>query len=164
MIRLRPMRSSEFPAYVAYFVPDYAAEISANYDQDMDSALAKAKQDVETDLAQGVETPGQVLLCIVEEGDTTDSPIGYLWRKPDANGPCVFISDFCVLPAYRGNGHAKAALAALEEHFSRTGHSEVRLRVAADNEIAQRLYRSTGFSPTGINMRKAFGKSAAERT
>ena len=50
MIRLRPMRSSEFPAYVAYFVPDYAAEISANYDQDMDSALAKAKKDVEADL------------------------------------------------------------------------------------------------------------------
>ena len=163
MIRLRPMQASEFADYVAYFIPDYAAEISANYDQDMDSALAKAKQDVETDLAQGIETPGQVLLCIVEEGDATDSPIGYLWCKPDADGPCVFISDFYILPTQRGNGHAKAALAALEEHFSKTGHSEVRLRVAADNEIAQQLYRSTGFSPTGINMRKAFGNAARER-
>ena len=154
------MQACEFPDYVAYFVPDYAAEISANYDQDIDSALAKAKRDVETDLAQGVETPGQVLLCIVGEGNENDAPIGYLWCKPDNAGPIVFISDFYILPAHRGKGYAKAALAALEEMFAKTGHSEVRLRVASDNDIAQRLYRSVGFSPTGINMRKPFGRAA----
>jgi len=161
MIRLRPMQASEFADYVAYFIPDYAAEISANYDQDMDSALARARQEVEADLPLGPDTPGQDLLCIVEEGAA--APLGYLWCKPDADGPCVFISDFYILPAHRGQGHAKAALSALEEMYARTGHSEVRLRVAADNEIAQQLYRSTGFAPTGINMRKAFGRAAPER-
>ena len=31
MIVLRPMRATEYPAYLDYFIPDYAAEISANY-------------------------------------------------------------------------------------------------------------------------------------
>lgn len=155
------MLASEFADYLAYFVPDYAAEISANYDQDADSALATAQRDVETSFPQGVETPGQDLFCIITEADPT--PLGYLWCKPDADGPCVFISDFCILPAHRGKGHAKAALTALEKRYAATGHSEVRLRVAADNDIAQNLYRSVGFSPTGINMRKSFG-SGPEQT
>ncbi len=163
MIILRPMRASEFPGYVAYFVPDYAAEISANYDQDMDSALARAKREIETDLPLGVETPGHDMLCIIDDGDERDSPIGYLWCKPDDAGPCVFISDFYIFPAHRGKGHAKTALAALEDRFAKTGHSEIRLRVASDNDIAQRLYLSAGFSPTGINMRKAFGSTPPER-
>ena len=149
------MLASEFADYVAYFVPDYAAEISANYDQDMDSALAIAKRDVEKSFPEGVDTPGQELLCIVGEGG--NAPLGYLWCKPDEDGPCVFISDFYILPAHRGKGYAKAALSALEDLFAETGHSEVRLRVASDNDIAQNLYRRVGFSPTGINMRKAFG-------
>ena len=162
MIRLRPMLASEFADYLAYFIPDYAAEISANYDQDMDSALASAKRDVESSFPRGVETPGQDLFCITGEDDTT--PLGYLWCKPDTDGPCVFISDFCILPAHRGKGHAKAALTALEEMYSRSGHTEVRLRVAADNDIAQRLYLSAGFAPTGINMRKPFGRPASRRS
>ena len=161
MIRLRPMQASEFADYVAYFIPDYAAEISANYDQDMDSALERAKREVETDLPLGAETQGQDLLCIVEEGGNV--PLGYLWCKPDADGPCVFISDFYILPDHRGKGHAKAALSALEELYAGTGHREVRLRVASDNKIAQRLYLSAGFSPTGINMRKAFGSAVPDR-
>lgn len=31
MIVLRPMHDTEYPAYLDYFIPDYAAEISANY-------------------------------------------------------------------------------------------------------------------------------------
>ena len=162
MIRLRPMLASEFADYLAYFIPDYAAEISANYDQDMDSALATAQRDVDTSFPQGVDTPGQDLFCIV--GDDDAPPLGYLWCKPDVDGPCVFISDFCILPAHRGKGYAKAALTALEEMYAKTGHSEVRLRVASDNDIAQNLYRSAGFSPTGINMRKAFGRATPERS
>ena len=32
MISLRPMRADEYSAYLDYFIPDYAAEIIANYD------------------------------------------------------------------------------------------------------------------------------------
>lgn len=40
MIVLRPMRDTEYPAYLDYFIPDYAAEISANYALSPAAALA----------------------------------------------------------------------------------------------------------------------------
>ena len=124
MIHLRDMQIGEFPDFIAYFIPDYAEEISANYDEDIDE---------------------------------TDSPVGSLWCKPEETGKTVFISEFYVLPGHRGKGYAKSALIALEDMFARTGHREARLRVAADNEKAQRLYLAAGYRTTGINMRKSFG-------
>lgn len=41
MIVLRPMRDTEYPAYLDYFIPDYAAEISANYALSPVAALAQ---------------------------------------------------------------------------------------------------------------------------
>lgn len=41
MIVLRPMRNEEYPAYLDYFIPDYAAEISANYALSPAAALAR---------------------------------------------------------------------------------------------------------------------------
>lgn len=159
MIYLRHMLANEFPDYVAYFVPDYAAEISANYDVDIQAAREQAKQSVKDDLSLGVDTPGQVLLCIVKDHDGSNSPVGYLWCKPDEIGPHVFISDFYILPSHRGMGYAKFALKSLETMFIKTGHREFRLRVAADNKIAQNLYTAAGFQMTGINMKKLFDQA-----
>jgi ribosomal protein S18 acetylase RimI-like enzyme len=159
MVELRKMRSDEFPGYVDYFVPDYATEISANYDVDIQTATKQAAQAVAESFEQGVETPGQVLLCIVATTDNADAPIGYLWCQPNAKNQTVFISDFSILPPYRGKGFARLALAALDEWFSETEFAEFRLRVAADNSIAKNLYLSAGFTPTGINMRRAIERT-----
>ena len=156
MIHLRRMKASEFPEFAAYFIPDYAAEISTNYDVDIEAARIRAEQEMKDNLDLGVDTPGQVLLCVVRHGDETNSPVGYLWCKPDKTGPSVFINDVYIMPKYRGNGYARLALMALEVMFTKTGHSEVRLRVAADNKRAQQLYSTTGYLVTGINMRKPF--------
>ena len=119
MIHLRDMKIGEYADFIAYFIPDYAEEISANYDEDIGAARARAEREVKADLPLGVDTPGQALLCMVRDGDETDAPVGYLWCKP--------------------------------------GHREARLRVAADNDKAQRLYVAAGYRATGINMRKSFG-------
>lgn len=159
MIHLRRMRTSELPGYLGYLIPDYAGEISSNYDVENDVARRRAAQEINADLKSGVETPGQELFCVVKNADASDTPIGYLWCKPDKEGHHVFINDFCILPRQRGNGYAKLVLIALEAVFADTGHSEVRLRVAADNTRAQRVYLAAGFSVTGINMKKSFQKS-----
>ncbi len=158
MIRLRQMRAGELPDFIAYFVPDYAKEISANYDEDMATSHARAVREVEEDLNLGVDTPGQVLLCIVRRHDESDSPVGYLWYKPEPAGTTGFINELYVFPAHRGNGYARSALIELEKVLARSGHTEARLRVAADNEAAQRLYASAGYRVTGINMKKSFGR------
>lgn len=157
MIRLRAMRPGEFGGYLAYFIPDYAAEISANYDLDLASATARAEADVASSLGQGVETPGQVLLCLVP-GEAGAPVLGYLWCKPDPDTRSVFINDFYVAPEHRGKGYGRAALAALEAQFPAPDWHELRLRVAADNPRARALYEATGFRVTGINMSKALAR------
>jgi len=154
MIRLRHMHAHEFSGYLAYFIPDYAAEISSNYDVDPETARRQAEQDVAADLGQGVDSPGQDLFCIVMEHESENPVVGYFWCKPGPKGGSVFISDFCILPLYRGMGYAKQALAALEATYADAGFLDIKLRVAADNDKAQRLYLGTGFQTTGINMRK----------
>ena len=52
------MQSGEFADFIAYFIPDYAEEISANYDEDIGAARARAEREVKADLPLGVETPG----------------------------------------------------------------------------------------------------------
>ncbi|PCJ08506.1 MAG: GNAT family N-acetyltransferase [Rhodobacteraceae bacterium] len=157
MIRLRQMRASEFSDYLAYFIPDYAAEISSNYDVDLQTAHEWAEQEVKADLEQGVDSPGQDLFCVETDGLEEGPVVGYFWCKPEPEGGSVFISDFCILPPHRGKGYAKAALAALETRFADAGHSDIKLRVAADNKRAHQLYLAAGFHETGINMRKPLG-------
>lgn len=159
MVELRKMRADEFPGYVDYFVPDYATEISENYDVDIQTATKQAEQAISDSFGQGVETPGQVLLCVVSREKAAESPIGYFWCQPNTDNNTVFISDFCILPPYRGNGFARLALAALNDWFSTSGFVEFRLRVAAGNDIAKNLYLSAGYSPTGTNMRKVIERA-----
>lgn len=162
MIRLRKMQAGEFQDYLAYFIPDYAAEISANYDVDPQAACVRAEQEVEADLGQGVDSPGQDLFCIAIDGARDAPVVGYFWCKPGGNGGAVFISDFCILPPFRGKGYAKQALAALEVEYAGAGYSDIRLRVAASNVRAQYLYQAAGFQATGINMRKPLAEERSE--
>ena len=47
MITLRPLHTDEFPAFAAYFVPDYAAEIVANFGIPLARAPTQAAQDLD---------------------------------------------------------------------------------------------------------------------
>jgi ribosomal protein S18 acetylase RimI-like enzyme len=150
MITLRPMRADEFPAYVAYFVSDYAAEIVANYGRSLADALIQARNDIAEDLPHGPNTPGQILMCI-----ETEQHIGYLWYRIDTATQSAFINDICVLQEHQGKGQGTAALTALETLLKPQGITQIRLRVAASNPRAQSLYSKLGFFPTGINMAKS---------
>lgn len=146
MLTLRPMRSDEFPGYLGYFVPDYTDEIATNYGLTPADARNQAEREIARDLPLGVETAGQTLLCI-EDGSTL---LGYLWIN--VADSIAFISDFCILPAYQGRGHGKAALVALRARLGSGGIAQIRLRVAAGNPRALALYERMGFRTTGINM------------
>lgn len=160
-IGLRAMTPAEFPAYRAAFVPDYAAEIVSNYGLSPAAAEAQAEREVDRDLPAGPETPGHVLLCVIDE-TTGDGPIGYIWYRADEDAGYAFVLDFQILSRHRGRGHGGRALAALEGLLAGAGFVEVRLRVAAENIRAQKLYQSGGFRPTGINMSKRFTRQDTE--
>lgn len=149
-LTLRPMRTDEFDGYLAYFIPDYAAEISSNYGLSATDAQAKATREIAEDLPQGPATPDHDLLCIILNAEV----IGYFWYKPDQKTRSVFIYDFCILPAFQGKGHGKFALTSFETMLANDGFEQIKLRVAADNKRAQDLYLKDGFRATGINMER----------
>lgn len=151
MITLRPMRADEYPAYLDYFIADYAQEIAANYRLSEAEAQARAAQEIADDLPEGVNTPGHVLLCLLAEGE---KHVGYLWYKPDASMQTVFIYDFHIFNACQGQGLGKGALRAFEDEMRAKGVEQIRLRVAGDNARARHVYEAIGFGVTGINMSK----------
>ncbi|TCL73487.1 GNAT family N-acetyltransferase [Rhizobium sp. BK251] len=159
MIAFRPMRSSEFPGYLDYFIPEYAVEISANYGLSDAEALAQAKREIVDDLPDGTQTHGHTLLCITDDESGDDDVVGYLWYRRSEDLGFVFINDFHIFAAHQGKGYGKSALNALEAELSDAGVEHIRLRVAADNERAQHVYRHCGFRTTGFNMSKRIGKA-----
>lgn len=156
MITFRPMLQGEFPAYLAYFIPDYAAEIAANYRVAEADARVQAEREIAQDLPEGPQTAGQDLFCILD-GTGKGDLIGYVWYRTDRDRRSVFICDFCILPDHRGQGRGREALGTFESLMGRQGYREIRLRVAADNARAQHVYAVGGFRVTGVNMSKHIG-------
>lgn len=158
VLALRPMRENEFPAYLAYFIPDYAAEIAANYGLSEAAARTQAEGELASGLPDGVTTTGQVLLCIVEPSEASERLVGYLWYKPDAAMRTAFISDFHILASHQGRGLGKEAMALLERDLGEKGFTQIKLRVAGDNARARHVYEVSGFHVTGVNMSKVIGE------
>ena len=147
---LRPLHPDEFPGYLAYFLPDYAAELVASYGLPVDIAATRAKAEIAADLPQGPLTPGQSLLAVTNPG-----LIGYLWYAADPASQTAFLNDFHIFPSHQSKGHGTSAINALESLLKSHGLTHLRLRVAASNPRAQSLYLALGFQPTGTNMAKA---------
>ncbi|WP_154058909.1 GNAT family N-acetyltransferase, partial [Pseudescherichia vulneris] len=86
-----------------------------------------------------------------------DHHIGYLWYKPDPQLHSAFINDFYLFPAFRGQGLGSEAMKQLELRLMAEGCKQIKLRVAAGNPQARRVYENNGFNVTGINMNKVLG-------
>jgi ribosomal protein S18 acetylase RimI-like enzyme len=149
------MTAEEYPAFLQYFISDYADEIGSNYGLSPTDSLVKANKEISEALTEGVNTPGQVLLCISEQSDHTARHIGYLWYKPDSAMGTVFIYDFHIFNACQGRGLGKQSLRDFEAYLREKGFKEIRLRVAGDNVRARHIYETSGFGVTGVNMSKA---------
>lgn len=156
-MRLRPMLEHEYPAYLEYFIPEYAEEIASNYRLSLDDSRARAKQEMAEYLPEGIHTPGQVLVCLCTEINSTEQHVGYLWYKPDSLLRTVFIYDFHIFGHHQGQDLAKKALSVFEQGLQAQNFTEIKLRVAGDNPRAQHVYQASGFGITGINMSKIIG-------
>ncbi|MEZ9108406.1 GNAT family N-acetyltransferase [Vibrio cyclitrophicus] len=150
MIKLRPMTSSEYPAYCDYFIDDYSREIIENYGHSLDRAIELANQDLLRSFPNGLETNDHALLC-VESGSEL---VGYLWHSINAADKSTFIYDFFIFPNFRNNGYGKLAISVLESQLKSVGIEQIKLRVAYQNQRALKLYQEIGFAISGYNMSK----------
>ena len=154
MTTLISMRPEFFPAFLALAAETYASENVASGRWPAEVALELARKETERLLPQGLETPKNYLLEVLdaEAGPT----VGFVWFASTTRGSAsaAFIYQIYVEPQARGQGHARAALVAVETYAQSQGMAAVLLHVFSHNTGAQALYRSVGYSVASLNMHK----------
>ncbi|WP_145518587.1 GNAT family N-acetyltransferase [Yersinia mollaretii] len=157
MVTLRAMRAEELCDYRNLFITEYAQDLSSNSNYSVEQALAHATHSFDGYLPEGVNSPNDHLFCIENREDIEgeESLVGYLWYGLGQEDSAAFIKDFYVLPQCQRKGYGSACLEALEKQLIDQGIFEIKLRVAADNPQAKRLYEQMAFVVTGFNMSKS---------
>ena len=154
-LQLRPITVAEFENYRARLVPGYAAEHVRAGDWTADEAEALAAGQVNDLLPEGPDSPGMLLLVVSTSGG---EPVGMVWVALDQPRPGeAWIYDIEVNPEHQGKGYGGALLHAAEQQAAQHGSKAIGLNVFGTNTIARRLYDSSGYQITSMNMRKELG-------
>ncbi|HEF4744482.1 TPA: GNAT family N-acetyltransferase [Burkholderia multivorans] len=147
MLQMRPMTAGEFRAYRARAIEGYARDLVASGQNPTDDAAPRAQRCFDTLLPDGLSTPGQTLVLLVDS--TSGETVGDLWYAIVTEGPhrTLFIYDLDIVPSRRRQRWATRVLEALEAEARRYGVTEIGLSVFNHNVAARALYRACGFVP-----------------
>ncbi len=105
-------------------------------------------------LGAQLDVPDAAIFVAVER----DAVIGYAYVVLESydymalRGPAGILHDIIVEPEQRGRGVGRLLLDGVLLHLRERGAPQVVLSTAMRNEAAQRLFASTGFRPTMIEM------------
>jgi len=154
-VRLRPMTSAEFDAYMASAVDGYAAAVlRAGRVPDDAGANELAVSSFERLLPDGLDTAQHALL--VAEDDATGARVGILWFGPSSDDDSrAWIYDVVVEEELRGQGWGRAVLTAFEPEAVSRGFTSAGLNVYGDNLAARHLYETMGYGETSRQMAKS---------
>ena len=155
-LQLRSMTVAEFETYRARLVPEYAAAHVRAGDWTAEQAEALAAREIDNLLPSGPDSPGMLLLVASTAGG---GPVGLVWVALDRRPGEAWIYDIEVNAEHRGQGYGRALLEAAEQEAARRGSKGIGLNVFGPNTVARRLYESSGYEITAINMRKDLGTS-----
>jgi ribosomal protein S18 acetylase RimI-like enzyme len=153
-VQLRPMSPHEFDEWREWAVEDYAREDVIHKRIDSDRARGSMSAFMESALPQGSLTEGH-RLAIVEDA-ASGQRVGYTWwaERELTAGRTAWIYDVYIDEPYRGRGFGRALMGAVEAQVREAGLVRIELHVWVDNHPATSLYRSLGFTPTGMEMFK----------
>ena len=150
---IRPLRDVEYTAWKRESVLAYARDKVESGAWDDSDAVEKATQEFEALLPLGLNTKDNHLFAVLASDGTH---VGVLWFavKDRAKARIAYIYNIEIFRGHRRRGHARQALAALEEEVRRLGLQGIALHVFGHNTAAQALYTKLGYAPTNINMYK----------
>jgi ribosomal protein S18 acetylase RimI-like enzyme len=159
-LKLVPMKAAEFEPWRNEQVEAYGQGHVRAGTWDATRATALSSAEFDRLLPQGLETPGHSLRFLVDaaSGDTVGSVWWFIAPAPEPGVVrSLFIYWIGVDARFRRKGFGRAALEELERVAADAGVRSIGLFVFADNPGAIELYRSFGFEPKGMGMRKALG-------
>lgn len=141
-----------YEAYMAWSIPNLAAEqVRTGAWQEQD-ALERSKAAVERFLPQGFQTPGHFFLDLVE----VDKRVGMLWLfvDPVAGHKTAYLYHVLIEEAHRGRGLGSQAMKLAEGEARDRGCTALELTVFPWNQAARRLYAKLGYTELNIRMGK----------
>ncbi|MEO7152091.1 MAG: GNAT family N-acetyltransferase [Burkholderiaceae bacterium] len=171
-----PMPPQRYAGFLETATASYAQDCVDGGRWSAATAPDLARAEMATLLPNGVLTPDHHILELREGAAPTDpadmaalpadhgTPVGFLWYG--SSGPAErrvgFVYNLNVAPAHRRRGHARAALVWLEAVAHEQGLASLGLHVFGHALGPQALYRSLGYTMTGMIMRKALAAPARE--
>jgi ribosomal protein S18 acetylase RimI-like enzyme len=151
-LRLRPLRSDEYPSFVVASKAGYAQGIEEQAGYSADYARQKAEADFGGVLPAGLDTPGHGIFVVEADGER----VGLLWVADRELGArqVLYIYDIEIDEAHRGRGFGRTAMLLAEEEARARGLNRIELNVFGGNDVARALYRSLGYVETSAQMAK----------
>ena len=93
-----------------------------------------------------LEHPERLIRLALQDGTVVGAAVCFVGFSTFSAKPRINVHDLCVLAPHRGRGVGRALLESVLAAARGLDCSGVTLEVRADNEVAQKLYRSLGFS------------------
>ncbi|MGH3497200.1 MAG: GNAT family N-acetyltransferase [Nocardioidaceae bacterium] len=155
-VRLTRMDQRRFDSWYPTLVDRYADHMIASGTMPEVEARERATTQCASLLPTGRATLEHFLYVAHDPQDSDAGEIGnlWLWIHETSVGRSAFIYDIEVSETQRGQGYGRALLAAAERECRRQGAHEVSLNVFGSNHVARRMYETSGFEVTAVNMRK----------
>lgn len=156
MVTLQPMTPEKWERWRVAAIRAYASDKARVGAWPAEEAEARSAAEFARLLPEGQATIGHEFRHIVDDAGAI---VGVLWLAPlgEVGHGTAFIYDIEIDEPFRGRGHGRAALVALEPLARGLGYDAIGLHVFGDNDIARNLYRSSGYVETDVTMRKMLG-------
>jgi GNAT superfamily N-acetyltransferase len=138
-----------FNKYKDVQAESFAQDLASAQGWPIDTALKFAKQNTESQLAAGCDTPGEILLVGTDEDSRS---IGAAWFSKAHTAGEYLLADFRLNPEVRGGGLAKPFLTECLAYAERCGVVRVNLNVFTSNSPALALYRKMGWQEVAVKM------------
>ena len=154
MIRLVPMKTTEYQTYLDISIREYAEDKIRAGNWQPAEALERSAQEFHQLLPEGVASRDQYLYDI--EDARLGVKVGMIWlaRIMQGTHPVMFIYDFRIDEPYRRKGYGEQAMRAAEDQAKTLGLDTIALHVFGHNQAARALYEKLGYEITNINMAK----------
>lgn len=153
-MRLRPMTQEEYDVYRARSEQDYAHEMAASGQLDLDAAVKRSTVEFAELLPDGLDSPG-MHLWTAETGDPSEpAGLGWIELRQRTSGVSAWVYDVEVDAARRGQGLGRELMEALHAAARELGATSISLNVFGHNTTAIHLYDSLGYAVTAQQMRR----------
>lgn len=143
IIDLQPMSESEFQAFRAHSVSEYAKEMLRSRAVSEADAAKQSEATFQRLLPLGRQTADQLIMTVKSENRV----VGHIWiaMKSDHGICTAFGYDMELIASERGKGLGRELMNAAHALLNKSGVNRVGLHVFGHNEIARNLYLTLGY-------------------